>query len=300
MKAFCFTHKDLDGVGCALVLNRYLKDDLKIKDIRTFFYQYNKNLLQSLKWFLQDYEPGDKVFITDIALKNEKEVIEFLKSYDYIWLDHHISSIESKTKFKSSICTTNYCATKITAMYIYDRKNKFIKDIEIFADYVNDFDLGINKYQESTKLHAYTIMMHPENAFKHWQNFENFEDILNSKMLDEIYNVFKLNLQNSCFYAEETFVKLPYKWNNFSIGRTICKHYGCTTFVGRYILERHPEIDILEVINPGFNSISVRSNNPLANCNQYAKQYNGGGHRRASGINLNYNKIKQNMLMFSL
>lgn len=108
MKIKLFTHTDLDGVSCGVVLN-YLNPTA---DIKILFCDYD-NINDEVERFLssKSYKIYDRVFITDISVNNKVAAlidnVSKNSSTIFTLLDHHVTA-DWLNKYSWAKVQTNY------------------------------------------------------------------------------------------------------------------------------------------------------------------------------------------------
>lgn len=133
------SHTDLDGEGCVILAQNYLKNSL-YKRI-----SYN-SLLETLKEIVLELESSNdslQLLITD--LKMSKDDFDFLQSKSNLFskiviIDHHLYEFEIPQIENANVyINTEYCATALTYKYFSNMMD--LSPYKRFVKLVNTFDL---------------------------------------------------------------------------------------------------------------------------------------------------------------
>lgn len=277
MKRLLFTHIDLDGYGCAVILNSVFKD-IDIRHVNYGFMDEKQNRV-----LLQQY---DEVYITDISVSKEQaiEISEMMhdplcRLQKVILLDHHQSALDElgPLNFSWIQIRTDKCGT----MLCYDRFSKFVSHLKYFATIVNDYDLWIHKYRESTNLQFLWSSMDKSefvNRFVNAKYDESGQFKLTNYEIDLIYKQVE-ELDNSvdlCKSSMESYVDCD--GNKFGYIKKTGRYLSLA--VSR-ILNDNPDLTYVVAYNSYGNSLSFRSlHYPV---NKIAESLGGGGHKLSAG-----------------
>lgn len=149
MKKFVlFTHIDLDGAGCAILLKKYLGDNLVIHYVNYGFEEadYYKDDLYSNKY--------DVIFITDISVSKDSAIkLNSLNKSKVIMLDHHQSAHDSLSdlNYKWIKIDTTKSGTMLTYEFLKSL-NSDISEYDHLVKYINDYDLWNHNFSKSLDL----------------------------------------------------------------------------------------------------------------------------------------------------
>ncbi len=139
-----FTHTDLDGFGCAVLLQRAGLTSAE----RTKYVSYD-----SLSAEIANIPKGSDVIFTDLSLQPKSA--RYLSRFNSVlFIDHHISSewiaqIHGKDPSIEIIVDSGLCATALTAKWLKRQGHRVEKR---FVDLVNDHDLWKNELEDSDRL----------------------------------------------------------------------------------------------------------------------------------------------------
>jgi uncharacterized protein len=266
-----------DGVGSAWVCMKLLDDhhaDRKLTNLIPMGHNspYVPDEVEGKRVLMVDYAYGDEKLMTDLCDKASAVVV----------LDHHKTSLQYK----------NFVHPKFTCIIDMDRSG---------AQLAWDYLMGTNPrppmidYIGERDLWKFTLPNIHETICYVYSNEATIE------WLDDVYA--KWNLQKYAGIGSEL------KNDRDSIVNVICKSFYKSTFtdnekvynvmvgdccwifrsdVGNKLMEDNPDIDFVLLYSYSVNSkifnISLRGKNKV-DLSALAKQYGGGGHPNASGMN---------------
>lgn len=154
------THGDIDGIASAAILLRYLRIKMNVKNENIeLIFTGPLALPEKLKKLINSNVKT--IYITDISIniknsENTKGIIKKLNSEGkrIIWIDHHQWSIEDINEIMKSVELIIVEKTLSAARIVYE---KFMKEDDIsrkIAEYADDIDALIDKFNESFILRA--------------------------------------------------------------------------------------------------------------------------------------------------
>lgn len=290
---YLITHDDLDGAGCEIVTKQLFKDCY----FSIFHYNYNivDNEVEKLIPIIEkEKKQGENIYVivADVCLKPRTiELLDNLyhKGLDIVLIDHHKPSFDY-IDYEWTIVDNKYAATKMMYDFLVDEKNKSFtsyyalsKFVEIVSDYDtwkwsenNDWNpVHLNDlfYQLEISIFVENII---EKINKNLTNFINSTECCFLKKL--VWNnrdiVFKeYNNRLSIYLEEELKIGIVDDFSDFPDNHSL---------FGHYVLENN-DIDFVILVNKSTQRISFRSKN--FDVNEFAKQFNGGGHTQAAGCN---------------
>lgn len=133
------THNDLDGYAAGyVVLQHFGKENCDVVHLN-----YDKEPV------IENWQMGDKIFITDYSLSNEqyKMIMQLVGEDNLIWCDHHISAInrynEDKNLCIDGIRSTKYCGAVLTWCYFNDIDTEEINDILSYDELIERVPLWL-------------------------------------------------------------------------------------------------------------------------------------------------------------
>lgn len=263
------THKDLDGVGCSIILQNIYKNisftNLKYGDVDNYLKTLNFN----------DY---DAVIMTDISPEQESSLN---LSDKIVLLDHHDSASKHNNEEIFRFVVEGNSATNLV-------KNFFEKLFQLDLSYLNDLCHKIDLYDcfkhkmldpswELNELYFYYYDTDFRRRFGNGntklsedeQNFVNTQ----KKILMETYrnlDIYPCETVNMCFFMGNRFIN------------DLC-----------HLSMEKDGFDVSICINTKSNSCSVRSKNKdlhIGRMLQEIPDLNGGGHRNSGAFRIDPNQ----------
>ncbi len=281
------THKDLDGVGCAVVALHLLRKQY----VYVKFVDYN-DVNQEVKKALID-EDWNHIFITDISVDKETaELINDRFSYKVSLIDHHpgldwlnaykwarvIPGIPNREDTPSGTSLFYDFLIKSLGVSKPSRLSEFVELVRRYDTYI-----WKNVYNDITP-----------KQLNDYLGMAGFYSFLN-EMTERI-------LKNEPIFSDEAKMMLKFKEKEIEIyvrskNKTLSKRVieGLVVgfvFADQYhselgikLMELNEDLDLVVILDLGRKKISIRSiEEKNVDCTAIAKKwYSGGGHKCASG-----------------
>lgn len=294
-----FTHTDLDGVGSVVLMNAL---STKTECINYTSHNY-QNIDKSIIDFYEsdEYLEYDKVYITDISVREEKAIkaiIEMRKSIEVLLFDHHETAKELNKYDWATVIPNNTqekdtCGTELFYRYLLE----LYKNDDYISGILNN--MATIKYVELTR------------SYDTWDwaatNNEEANDLnklfsINKKyeFIDEMSSIIKYNKDifsvesESMLKAyENIYQKYAYRKlkevkhchiNGEVAGVVFAEDYQSA--LAHDMLDKIQIIDVAVLVNPSTGQVSFRSREGGPNVRVIAEERNGGGHTNASGCYL--------------
>ena len=294
MRIKLFTHTDLDGIGCAILMKNVYKNNEV--DIEYCDYGNVNDKVEEFLLLNEDFN-FDKVFITDISVNESiadwiQTKIELNKTYDkFILLDHHKTADWLnkynwvKVEENSEYLERKTSGTQMLHEWLISNNSEYIKNnwfnSKEFISMVNNYDTWYWKELEDVKpkqlndlLYIYgrdkfidKILYELDNCLLH---FHSTDDLL-----------LKLRQEDIDRYIEKknkSIIKIELKGLN--IGVVFAENYISET--GNKLCELNKDLDLVALVNMDY-SISYRTTKDNIDVSELAKIFDGGGHKKASG-----------------
>ena len=289
-KVRLFTHNDLDGYAAYITARCYFpKEDIFVE------YCTHENIDDRLEHFMKTINYGvDYVFITDIAMKRN-ETADKIAICDVLMNDVTVKLLDHH---EDALFLNDYPFARIEI----ERNGEFICGSMLFYDYlinelhfpqndtlaqwlklVNDYDTWLweDKYNyELPKLWNELFFFYERNQF-----VENTLKKIQRKNL-EFSNTEKmyLDLEHG---KQKQYVKSRVK--NSSLKNIL--GYKCAIAFGEQYInelatglyEEYPESEIQIIITGKNISYRCRNKDLYIDLNEFASNFNGGGHKNAAG-----------------
>jgi oligoribonuclease NrnB/cAMP/cGMP phosphodiesterase (DHH superfamily) len=176
------THKDLDGVGCSIVLRNCFKN---IK-FMTANYSYVDALLEKI-----DYSQYDIVIMTDVSPVEYK----FKENDNILLLDHHDTAMVHHDPKNLKFVINGDSATKLVQTFFERYYNVKLDYLDTLVDAINDYDMWIQENKYGKILNELYLKYWDEGFIKRFKNgldkiTDEEEEYLKRKAneFQEIYN----------------------------------------------------------------------------------------------------------------
>jgi oligoribonuclease NrnB/cAMP/cGMP phosphodiesterase (DHH superfamily) len=286
-EAVLYTHGDLDGVACAILLKMYLG-----KKLTVHFCNYD-NIDEHIINFINARNKMsyiDELLITDICPSEETcERISKLEDIDIHLLDHHKTK-SWVTKYRWATYNSDLCGAEQVAKLT---KTPYLEDIN-FVHAVAAWDLwkiDSPSRKRGEQLNSLLVFMGLHNFMK--------EFLTDPDLLVDQTPTFQTIIK----YIEENKKRKIKQTINNQIGKARrymdgCGHTYKILFASDYISEighaalRHEDeedLDYVVILNPTTNHCGLRSKGDV-DVSHVAKQLRGGGHKAAAGFIVDFRK----------
>lgn len=285
-----FTHTDLDGIGCAVLMKIAFPDI----NVEIEYCNYDE-INQKVKEFM-DNDSGYDCFITDISINDElAEMIN--KSYrkdTYLLLDHHPTALQLNKYEWCNVQIENEdgvktSGTELLYKWLTESPTYFLHKNEVldrFVKLVRDYDTwrwstlgedGLICKQVNDLLYLYG-----REKFIEWCvtdiKYNTFPFLHHSDKL-----VLDIKQKEIDDYIE--------KKNSQMITSPMCGKICGFVFAEQYFSElgnklcqMHPEIDFVSMIDIANGTVSYRTvKDDIDLGKDVAKMFGGGGHPKAAG-----------------
>lgn len=283
------THEhDLDGLGSQAIIRRYfnLSPENRNNEIIYYFADYT-DFVKKINTILSTESIPSHLIISDIGFNDSfKEIFSNfkeagIKGCQICWFDHHIVDESIKEEIRSFIHLyindPKKCAAEIVKDY-YLKNDKIASKI---AEFARDTDFRTNKYELASDLQS---IIGYNRGVKKNQNKHKIVDLLSqgdfhnpwfteqlsslNKWLEE-ESTFSLN--HAINFPVESFGDLVVSWAKIGGGRITRilkqKYIGAKAFIG---------------IDTRSKDIIIYSD--FINCREFAREFEGGGHKERAGF----------------
>jgi uncharacterized protein len=281
MDIFHFTHSDLDGAGCSIVVRRAFKESVK----STTFCNYD-TIDEVLLNFVANpavVNENTLLIITDICPQQDtcKKLNKLSEKTNIILIDHH------KTKrwlsdFSWAKFSEEWSATYLTEKYFITDGNK-TSDLTLSIDAWDMWKTESDHRKRSEEL----------NTLCKFLGLQEFVDVFltnpSSDLEEPYFTILKLLEKNKEKYIKKTISSqlLTSKLNMDCEGNTFKLIYAddYISEVGNTILtsEEGSDLKFIAIISLSSNTCSLRSTGSF-DVSRIAQRCGGGGHRNAAGF----------------
>jgi oligoribonuclease NrnB/cAMP/cGMP phosphodiesterase (DHH superfamily) len=300
-----FTHNDLDAAGCRIVA-KFLG-----QPIETTEYHDYTSIEEALPNFLskKKYQSGDTLIIADICPSQRvcKLLDDQPKNLKLFLYDHH-KTRDWVTSYPWAFFDSTVSATelffntnrKIIATVAGDR---YLDLLEVFVKIVTAYDL----WQLNSPLRPRAEDMNSIIKFVGKETFvEVFENNVNADLVDPWKTIIAhLNKRKNRFVTQVLKSQLPQApYNRDGLGNKfkIIFTDDFISEVGHEALSYpdHEDMDYICLVSPMANTVSLRSRKDETDVSSIAKILGGGGHREASGFQMNFTDMVHNKISEAL
>ena len=277
-----YTHGDLDGVACAILLKLYRGR------VRVHFCNYD-NVDKQLTDFIKEPKNGiDELFITDICPSEATcDHLDKLKSVSVRLFDHHKTK-SWVTKYRWATFNNDLCGAELVANYIdtlTEEQDDFVKAVAAWDLWKIDSPFR----ERGEKLNTLVRFMGIYNFMK------DFSEDITLDMSDSFRKITKYIEDNKKAKVKQTLHNQLPKARRFMDGRgntfKILFASDYISEVGHEALNHADEgdLDYVVILNPTHNHCGLRSRGNV-DVSQVAKQLRGGGHKAAAGFIVDFRK----------
>jgi len=197
-------HKDMDGVGCSIVLKNVFEN---VAGIGLQFGEVDEYLKKI------DYEIFDWVFVTDL---HPNDVTSLDISEKLILLDHHGSAESMMNPKKNRFVVTSCCGTVLTKRWCETYFNIKLTHLNNLAYLVDDYDLWKLHNYKSKLLNELYYFYHADRFLTRFftgdTNFTQYEIAYLRKRIEEFkkhydsLELFELKSINGCIITNYDFI----------------------------------------------------------------------------------------------
>lgn len=286
-----FSHTDLDGYGCNIVMKALVSQSTVIAT--NMNYEENNEIVKN--YILSgEYKNYRCTFITDISVNEEvAELIDKTKDLRLVLLDHHPTA-EWLNKYDWANVCVNNCfektsGTELLFNFLVSSDGcvedwNYFREIHDFVKQVKRYDTWLwkEKYNDDTpkKLNDLFYILGYDKFYSSLK-----ENNFNVKFLIHDYSYLLENQQKKIDkYIEKKnkeIIGCPIR--DYNVGVVFANQYQSE--LGNRLSELNPQYDLIAMI--GENTISYRTPKENINCGKFAKLFEGGGHPKAAGSEIN-------------
>lgn len=266
MQTLHISHNDLDGLGCGVLIKKFLSGSIK-----TVYLGYDDidNYIE------ENYQYYDRIIITDVSpLYGTVEMLAGEK--DVLIIDHHASS-EALKDFHFTHHDITKCATLLTYEYLLNEGYK-VEEYEEFARCINDVDMWFLKRDDSLQMSVLFNQMgisRMEERFLNspYHGFTDTEKLIITLEEERRDNYIKKAMRNIVTMKDVS-------GNTFTA--VFAESYASE--LGNYIISEDIS-DYVILINAQSKKISLRSRKDI-DIRTIAENNGGGGHKNAAAFSI--------------
>ncbi|WP_022850556.1 DHH family phosphoesterase [Limisalsivibrio acetivorans] len=261
------THNDLDGVGCGILVKKFLGD------VQTAYCNYN-DVDPTLD---EAYGQVNSVLITDLA-PSERMYMKAVGEVDITAIDHHPSS-EWMKEHHSVIHDTTRSATLLTFEWLREQGYD-VEPYRNFVDCVNDFDMWHMQRKDSLRMNVLFMKLGIDRFAKRfmdkpYQGFDDTEEMIISMEEDRRDRYIRNAAASGFQFTDKDGLK------GFFV---FCEEYNSE--LGNYITGEY-NTDYVILMNAQKKKVSLRSRRGI-DIGSLAVANGGGGHKNAAGFSTDF------------
>jgi oligoribonuclease NrnB/cAMP/cGMP phosphodiesterase (DHH superfamily) len=281
-----FTDSDLDGIGCGLLAK------LAFEEINISFCSY-RNLDERVRQFIEDEQNKEsELFITDLAVGEEveKKLAERFNVGGHVRvIDHHVTALHFNQYPWGWVKPTDEqgkktCATSLFYDYLI-REGKLERNetLDEFVELVRQYDTW--EWEETNNTRAKRL-----NDLLTILGLDEFWDKMSERLAaggpfslteteELILDMEEKKIQR---YIRMKQKQLVQRWfGDYCVGIVFAERH--LSELGNALSKRCPHLDLIAMVNMGTKHIGFRTIHDTVNVAEFAKQFGGGGHPKASG-----------------
>lgn len=293
-----FTDSDLDGISCAILSTVIFNDNVDI------IYCNPKDVDKQITDFIEskDYEKYNKVFITDLVIKEATaDLIDGINNYKFRLLDHHRSNYVN-TKYNWVICRESLnnrktCGTELLWCHFkdyyidwtidesFDKEkviNQYVEFVRLWDtwDWTKAGDAGIYAKELNTLFNIFSPKKFNKNIVYRLNNI-NYEFISPGE-----YEILEIEEARKKRYIAQKMksVKILHM-GTYDIAYVFAENY--ISELGNHIAKNVEGIKYSAIINCDTSVVSLRAIEEAdVNLAEIAKSFSskGGGHPLSAGF----------------
>lgn len=261
-----------------------------------YTYGYNRDEVPVLNVF-------DQVIMCDISF--EKDIMDDLYNRynnNFVWIDHHISTMEKNNEFINGIRDENYAACELTWKFFYPDVDmpeivRLLGRYDCFGSVGTSEEKLTFEFEYGSK----TFIKSYEDAYKYLHLTYNdklqLNNIYDANELTKIYihgtHVYKFLCENSKkIYGNGFDMKLKSIDSDemYNVKFVNYQNFNPKTFKIDFNSEGYDAAATFYFDGEQYN-FSIYSND--VDCSKIAKYYGGGGHKEASGFKMNMEQFNE-------
>lgn len=292
-----FTHRDLDGIGCAVLAQLTFG-----KNVNITYCNYDEVDVLVREYISKMDKEHDTCFVTDISIKDDlAAMIDDKYKNNFKLFDHHKTALDLNKYDWCAVETVNNkkelqtCGTEL--FYEYLIEHKYLKeDVKDFVKLVTNYDtwrwtevgnMGLISKKMNDLLYLYG-----RDEFVKWclDKFKSRKSFLRFDKEDELLLQFNQKEIDKYIDSKEKEMIISCD-GEYKYGVVFAEKYFSE--LGNELCTRNPNLDYVAMVNVGTYSISYRTIKENIDVGQVAKRYGGGGHQKAAGSNFHNHIVTQ-------
>jgi uncharacterized protein len=283
-----FTDIDLDGLGCGLIAKIAFGEKADVS------YCSYRILNQRVEAFIENPNGrNEEMYITDLAVSDlvEKKLAKRFQAGKHVrMIDHHVTALHFN-EYEWATVRPDYssgkktCATSLFYDYLLEHhlieKNKALEE---FIEFVRQYDTW--EWEENNNIDAKRL-----NDLFYILNREKFEEEMVKRITENTLSFSLTEMENMLLDIEEQKISRYIHSKSRQVVQTFADDF-CVGIVhaeqylselGNALNNLYPHLDMIALLNMSGKKMGFRTIHDEINVAEYAKNYGGGGHPKASG-----------------
>lgn len=285
-----FTDSDLDGIGCGLLAK------IAFKEVNISFCSY-RNLDERVKQFIEDEQHNEaSVFITDLAVSEEveKKLEERFEAGKHVQvIDHHVTALHFNKYPWGWVQPTDEqgkktCATSLFYEYlIREQKLERNETLDEFVELVRQYDTWEWEETDNTRAKRLNDLLTILGLDEFWDRMsERLTEGGPFALTETEELILDMEEKKIQRYIRMKQKQLVQRWfDDYCVGIIFAEQH--MSELGNALSKRCPHLDLIAMVNLGTKHIGFRTIHDNVNVAEFAKQFGGGGHPKASGCFVN-------------
>lgn len=279
MNCLLITHSDLDGISPIILLNltgiKFEYHSIEISEVEKTFE----------KLFKTDLTTYDMIYITDLTIPEAiyEEIIR--RKLNIEVFDHHETHLYAN-KYPFVNISINFndhqtCATELFYYYLLNEysalNNQSIHDYVQFVRELDTYHFTSNTPRQIEALRK--VLGKLEFIKTITKRLKKNKDAFTFTAFENRY--FKISaLECERYLQAKEQDMLRYSINEYTCGIVFAENHKSE--LGNYLSSKYPELDLIIIYDPS-KGISYRTTHDDISVSQFAENFGGGGHQKASG-----------------
>ncbi|WP_204414231.1 DHH family phosphoesterase [Bacillus tianshenii] len=290
-----FTHNDLDGVGCGILAKIAFQEKVEV--------HYNSvgSLNYQVANYLEHAIPNNTIYITDLSVheENAKKLDSLNKAGGKVqFIDHHKTAL-TLNDYDWAFVQVEYEDGRLTSatslFYEYLQNHQLLERTEAIHEFVelirqyDTWEWDRNNNTKAKRLNDLLYMMSIEEfEARMLAKLEDSTDFRFDDLEDQLLNMEEKKMEKYLRRKKRELVQKQVgdKWAGIVYAESFLSE------LGNALGKENPHLDYIAMINMGSKRISLRTIHDHVDVSEVAGKFEGGGHAKASGCNLNESAYK--------
>jgi uncharacterized protein len=289
MKIVCYYHSaDLDGICSAAIVNKHFKDD---HDVELIGIDHGMPIRD------EDLKDADQVFFVDYCppMARLKELAPLPAKEAFTVIDHHKSVIDAKDRPDQIefYLDNDFSGCELTWKFFYPDK-----EIPDAVKLLGRYDVWDHKDQDTLPFQAGAKMHLTTPRARQWKGLLGDDRLLERAIIKKLLEDGEV-LEQGKEQADNKKCKTMMFTSDLEVDK---RTYSClcvnSSEFNSLSFDGHPLVDSVDILLPfylrkdGIWCVSFYTRKKDIDCSVIAKSFGGGGHKQASGCQVDYKTLK--------